>query len=353
MTTTLNTPNTWQQFLTEHIPHGQALLTNNGLAHYGNQQTELNAAASENILVDLSHRALLKISGEDAVTFLQGQVTNDVKLLDASHSHFTGYCSAKGRLLALFFAFTHGGNIHLQFDRSLLESIMKRLKMYVLRAKVVISDETHQVRIGIAGQSSEASLISLFGQIPEHAHDVITVGETTVLRLPSTAQPAFMLMTNVAQAMDIWQTLEKTHSVVGQNAWDWLETQAGIPEIVSATQEAFVPQMVNLDVLGAINFKKGCYTGQEIVARTHYLGKVKRRTQLAHVASTTMPVAGDNIVDAGQQIIGQVVRACPALIAGFDVLIECRLDSLSQGQLFWTTHALSIKSLPYAVEDSK
>lgn len=110
--------------------------------------------------------------------------------------------------------------------------------------------------------------------------------------------------------------------------------------------------MLNLDALNAINYKKGCYTGQEIVARTHYLGKVKRRTQLAHVSSDSCPTIGDDVVDANQQAIGKIVRCAPATDAGFVILVECRLESLALADIYWNNIALSIKQLPYSLESS-
>jgi len=327
------------------------------IANFGNIQAELNAAVNGNVMADLSHLGLLQVEGADAITFLQGQVTNDTKLLDATNSQFTssqyaGYCSPKGRLLALFLAFAHQDHIHLQLDGALVEPILKRLKMYVMRSKVAITDVSEQiVRIALSGASSEALLQQLFGNAPQHAHQVITLDKVTLIRLPGDVA-RYQLYTQRDNAAVIWQELAKHFTPVGKDCWDYIEIQAGIPEIVPATQEAFVPQMINLDALDGINFKKGCYTGQEIVARTHYLGKVKRRTQLAHIASSSslMPKAGDVIhTPDSQDAVGQIVRSAPALGGGFDVLAEVRLESLEAGKVQWQQHDLDIKQLPYSL----
>lgn len=309
---------------------------------------QLNAAQNGTVVANLSERGLLKLSGDDAVQFLQGQVTNDVKSLSSSNSQFAGYCTAKGRLLALFFAFSIDNAIYLQLNRALTESIMKRLKMFVLRSKVTISDESQTIRLGVAGKNAAQLLAKFFPNIPENPHALTRHENTVMIRLPSKT-PMFEIITDENQANALATAFATESTFVSEQTWNWLEIQAGIPDISAETQEAFVPQMVNLDLLEGINFKKGCYTGQEIVARTHYLGSVKRRTQLAHIASESAPKAGDAILDGNQQAIGQIVRVAPAINGGFDVLAECRLDSVEQGSVFWQTTALEIKSLPYAL----
>ncbi len=332
----MTTHHSWQDFLQQQsntIPPLTAQIT---------------TAANGTVMTDLSNRGLLKLIGDDAVTFLQGQLTNDMKALNGSNSQFAGYCSAKGRLLALFFAFSVDGAIYLQLNRALTESIMKRLKMFVLRAKVTITDESQTIRIGIAGKNATQLLAKFYPNVPENPHTLTRHDKTVIIRLPSVT-PMFEIFTDENQVTPLCTAMAAECTFVSEEAWNWLETQAGIPDISAETQEAFVPQMVNLDALDGINFKKGCYTGQEIVARTHYLGTVKRRTQLAHIASEIAPKAGENILDSHQQAIGQIVRVAPAVNSGFDVLAECRLENITQGKVFWQTHALEIKQLPYTL----
>ena len=345
---TLST-NSWQTFLSAQ----GAVFEENRLQSFGQAQTELQAVSTQNVLTYLSHLGILEVSGEDAATFLQGQVTNDVKQLNGNTSQYAGYCSPKGRLLALFLAFAHADHLHLQMPLGLIEPIMKRLKMYVLRSKVSIVDKSAEILcLGLAGPSADKLLQNLFHQCPSNPHDLITLEDATLLRLPG-ALPRFYVFTNQTNAEHIWQALANDANKVGKPIWDYLEIQAGIPEVVNATQEAFVPQMLNLDALNGINFKKGCYTGQEIVARTHYLGKIKRRTLLAHIETETCPQAGDALQLQGQneEAIGQIVRAAPAPQGGFDVLAEIRLECLETdgAVVVWQQHPLHIKALPYAL----
>ena len=306
---------------------------------------------STHVLCDLSHLGLLEISGEDAVTFLQGQVTNDVKLLAGNNAHYTAYCSPKGRMLALFLAFAHYDHLHLQLNRELLEPIMKRLKMYVMRSKVEIKDVSNDIiRFGLNGPEAASMLVPLFTKIPTQDYELVSLENGALLKLPTFNHAArFEIFTDASNAPIIWEALKANCQLVEKPYWDWLEIQAGIPDIEPATQEQFVPQMLNLDILNAINFKKGCYTGQEIVARTHYLGSVKRRTYLAEIVATEAPHAGDKIVDATKNEVGQIVRVAANKSNSFDALIEMRIDAQETGAVYWSNTLITTKNLPYSL----
>ncbi|HSI96041.1 MAG TPA: folate-binding protein YgfZ [Methylophilaceae bacterium] len=339
----------WQEFLTQQ----GASIVEGRVAHFSTPEQEPQIAGNRNIITDLSHLGLLRVGGEDAQTFLQGQVTNDVKLLNGSNSHYAGYCNPKGRLLAILLAFAHQGHFHLQLNGALKEPILKRLKMYVLRSKVVVEDMSDTlIRFGIAGTGAAIALKEHFGSIPEEHHQLVDHETATLLRLPGTAM-RFEIFTRPEHASDIWAKLCEHCTPVGSNGWEWHEIQAGIPDVTPATQEAFVPQMLNLDVLGGISFKKGCYTGQEIVARTHYLGTVKRRMHLGHVTADTAPQPGDKMFGTGSaEPVGMVVRVAPGPNGGFDLLYEVRLESLEAGPVLCLTAdgpAIASLTLPYVL----
>lgn len=304
---------------------------------------------NETIICDLSHLGLLQLQGADAVTFLQGQVTNDVKQLTGTTAHYTGYCTPKGRLLAVFLAFAHQDHIHLQMPRALIESITRRLKMYILRSKVEITDITESIiKIGLSGTGAPELLTKHFSQLPENDYELVTLENGSLLKLPGN-QPRFEIFTDIAHAPIIWRALSQQAKVVKADIWEWLEIQAGIPDVVTETQEEFVPQMLNLDRIGGINFKKGCYTGQEIVARTHYLGTIKRRTHLAHINTSTRPDAGSNITSEAGDVIGKMVRCAPAPNGGYDVLAEVRIESIESDPVYINDAALMMKHLPYSL----
>ena len=352
-----------------------AVITDGAISHYVNVQnngnlqnkilpsenlqseeilSEISATNNVNTLCDLSHLGLLEIGGADAVSFLQGQVTNDVQLLVNNNSaHYSGYCTPKGRLLAIFLAFSHYDHLHCQLNRALLEPIMKRLKMYVMRSKVEIKDVSESIiKFGLNGPNSAAYLTQFFTQIPSQDYEIISLDNGAILKLPTIAGHArFQIFTDSTNAPIIFNALKTKCRLVGKPCWDWLDIQSGIPDVLPKTQEQFVPQMLNLDILNGINFKKGCYTGQEIVARTHYLGTVKRRTYLASIASTVAPIEGDKILDGLHNEVGQIVRLAPNLEAGFDALIELRIEAKQAGNLTWQGLAIDIKSLPYDLND--
>lgn len=353
--------NPWHALLTTQNAH---IIESNPtqfayIEHFGKPVDELQAVHAQagnkqDIITDLSHLGLLEVSGEDAKAFLQGQVTNDVTQLTGSSSQFAGYCTPKGRLLALFQVFAHKDHLHLQFNRALLEPVAKRLKMYVMRSKVAIKDVSDEIiRIGVAGTGVEAKLNVFFAQdpqfttLPQRANSLIDLSNAVILRLAGEL-PRYEVFTSLEQATALWSAFTNEETVaVGKPAWDYLEINAGIPDVTPATQEAFVPQMINLDALNGINFKKGCYTGQEIVARTHYLGKVKRRTLIANIYSTVAPQVGDLLTGADGAEAGQLVRVAPSPTGGFNVLAEVRLDSKDLGEIKWQDATLAFKEMPY------
>lgn len=329
-----------------------AVIENGAVMHFGNPDAELIATAKVNVLCDLTHLGLLEINGADAVTFLQGLVTNDVKLLAGNNAHYTAYCTPKGRMLALFLAFAHHDHLHLQFSRELLEPIMKRLKMYVMRSKVDIKDASEDIiKFGLNGPEAAKLLVPLFTKVPSQDYELVSLENGAILKLPTTGNNSrFEILTDAVNAPAIWNALKVDCQPVGKPCWDWLEIQAGIPDITPATQEQFVPQMLNLDLLNAISFKKGCYTGQEIVARTHYLGSVKRRTYLASIESTHAPLAGDKVMDDAKNEVGLIVRVAVNPSGSFDALIEMRIDAKEAGSIYWNNSVVTPENLPYALE---
>jgi folate-binding protein YgfZ len=356
------TATAWQHSLISQ----DANLENGIIQHFGDAKSELTATANDNVLCDLNHLGLLEISGADAVAFLQGQVTNDVKLLmgqdNKSSAHYSAYCNPKGRMLALFLAFAQHDHLYLQFNRTLLEPIMKRLKMYVMRSKVEIKDASNSmIKFGLNGPDATSILAGMFSKVPAQDYELVSLDNGAVLKLPSTDNHSrFQIFIDAENAPIIWDALKPKTRLVGKPCWDWLEIQAGIPDVELATQEQFVPQMLNLDILNGINFKKGCYTGQEIVARTHYLGSVKRRTYLTSLNTGNLdtvqaPKAGDKVSDATQNEVGQIVRTAPNASNGYDALIEMRIDSLKtvaqlSGNVFWNNVLIETKALPYLIE---
>lgn len=339
----------WQEFLASQ----DASIADGRVTHFGRLNQEPQLTRDCDIITDLSHLGLLQVSGEDAQNFLQGQVTNDMKLLTGENAQYAGYCNPKGRMFAIFLTFMQQGHYYLQMNGALKDSMMKRLRMYVLRSKVTIEDKSDDIiRLGVAGTEAAGALKEHFGSVPEEHFQLLTHETATLLRLPG-QNLRYEILTHPEFAQGIWTALARKCTPVGHTGWEWHEIHAGIPDIAPATQEAFVPQMLNLDAIGGINFKKGCYTGQEIVARTHYLGKIKRRTHLGHADTTQAPQPGDAVYGADStETVGMVVNSAPAPQGGYDLLAEIRLESVEAGTVRLQSAdgpAIALLSLPYSL----
>lgn len=340
---------TWQDFLSQQ----GARISDNRVLGFGNPDSELAAAQNGTVMADLSQLGLLAFSGEDTAEFLQSQLTNDVRGLHADAAAWNGYCSPKGRMLANFLMWKHGADTCLQMSGDIREAVLKRLKMFVLRSKVTARDATDEsVRLVLAGPQAATALNEADLPLPEGAMKTKSNEQGLTVRIGT---DKFVLSVAPDKAAAIWAVLAKHATPVGTAVWDWLRLSNGIPMIVAATQEEFVPQMVNWEVLGGVSFQKGCYPGQEIVARTQYLGKLKRRMYLAHVDSNESPAAGDNLYtpDMEGQASGMVVNAAPAPGGGFDLLAVAQIESVAANQpIHWKTPdgpMLALKAQPYAL----
>ncbi len=336
----------WKNFLQTQ----GAVIDSDTVQHFGDPRKELAAARDGSIVADLSHLGAVAFSGEDSVTFLQGQLTNDVRALHADTAQWNGFCSPKGRLLGNFLMWRQGDDILLQMSADILESVQKRLSMFILRARIkvrVASDET--VRLVVAGPNAAEAVSAAFGTLPDAPMKVVKSANGHVVRVGA---DKFVLSVAVDAAPGIWQTLAASATPVGAPVWDGLRLHAGIPMIAAATQDQFVPQMVNLEVIGGVSFQKGCYTGQEIVARSQYLGKLKRRMFLFHADVATHP--GDNLysTDLDGQASGMVVNVAPAAEGGYDLLAVAHVESARSQVLHLQSlggPALTLKTLPYSV----
>ena len=329
-----------------------AVIEGSTVLHYGDPAAERAAAADGTIVADLSQLGMIAFRGEDTAAFLQGQLTNDVRSLHADTAQWSGFCNPKGRLLGNFLMWRQGEDTCLQLSGDILPGVLKRLSMFILRAKVQGRDASDEnVRLVVAGPLALAAVSAAMGAVPDAVLRTASGEAGQVVRVGA---DKFVLSVTPERAAAVWQVLSQSATPVGAPVWDWLRLNAGIPMIVAATQEQFVPQMVNLEVIGGVNFQKGCYTGQEIVARSQYLGKLKRRMFLAHVEAEAAP--GDSLysADIEGQATGTVVNAAPAPTGGFDVLAVAQVESASTQTLHLKSAdgvALALRPLPYTLPE--
>lgn len=336
----------WQQFL---IDQG-AILENGVVAHFTDPGSEAEAVLHGDAIASLDQLGVIRASGDDARQFLHAQLSNDVEHLEPDNWRLAAYCSAKGRALAvlrLFEATDH--SLYIILSREIIDATLKRLRMFVLMSRVTLEDISDQVHvIASSGPAATATLQSVLANA-RLAHD----GSVTILQLGEEAG-RYLLIGDTDGLRAAWQRLAGSARKVGVAAWQLLDIQHGEPQVFAPTVDAFVPQMLNMHAIGGISFKKGCYPGQEIVARMYYLGKLKRRMYRAHAEQTACPAPGQPLFaaqsDSGQYA-GQVVMASPAG-TGIDLLIVAPVSVIEAGPVHLDSAdgpCLEILPLPYEV----
>ena len=312
------------------------------------------ARISEGFVAALPDLGLLEVAGADARSFLHGQLTNDVAGLPPGQARWFGYCTAKGRLLSVFLGWREDEAMLLTTARPMAPALARRLGMYVLRAKAKVSDRSEErLLLGVGGRAAPAALRALGLEPPapmavSHAAAATLVGLPPV-RISGRECPRWLLALPAGELAQAWGRLASAQAglvPVSSEAWRWTEVLAGVPRIVSATAEHFVPQMINLDLSGGVSFDKGCYPGQEVVARTHYLGKQRRRMHLGRTPGP-VPAPGSDVLDAAGQPAGRVVLAAAAPEGGVDLLYEAQLAAVAEGRLSVSGAPIERAELPY------
>ena len=312
---------------------------------------DLAAARSGSVLALLGHLGALQFSGEDAETFLQGQLSCDVASVSSRSGTYGAYCSPKGRMLANFLLWREEAGYFMVLSRDIASSIQKHISKFVLRAKVKVLDASDtMVMAGAAGPKAGQALRGVFPDFPKQPNDVSRQpGTGTVIKLND---GRFLLALMPSSALALRQGLANSLVPVGASAWRWLDIRNGVPLVTAPTQDQLVPQMANFELLGGVSFQKGCYTGQEVVARMQHLGKGKRRMFLANVpaeASAGDPLYSD---DLGDQASGLVVNAEASPEGGHDLLAVVQTASREGSTVHLKTLAgpvLRFLALPYAI----
>lgn len=293
--------------------------------------------------VPLAHLGAIGARGADAAKFLQGQLTNDVATLGTSTLRLAGFCSAKGRLQASFLvSLASADDFTLVCAASVLPATLKRLSMFVLRAQCKLRDATAEAGLwGLVGETARVQI----GDLPVWGRR--EAEGTSTVRLPDAGGVARCIVSAPGDALVAgWPAVTLDH-------WRWLEVQSGLPTIEATTVDQFVPQMLNYEIVGGVDFQKGCYPGQEVVARSQYRGTIKRRMFLFDVDAAA--AAGQEVLhsDDASQPAGMVVNAAPKPDgSGWSVLVEVKLAALDNGRLHLGAAdgaVLRLGALPYTV----
>ena len=291
----------------------------------------------------LPHLGIIRVEGEEAAKFLQGQLTQDFVLLGLDQARLAGFLSAKGRMQASFIGFKRSATeILLVCSLDLLAPTLKRLSMFVMRAKAKLTDASADfVLYGVAGDAIQNIAAGAYGAWAKVDFDT----QNLVFLYPALDQPRALWIAPAG-------TPPPPGPALSLDLWLWGEVMGGIATLSAPVVDAFVPQMLNYESVGGVSFKKGCYPGQEIVARSQFRGTLKRRTYVAH-ADKALAV-GDEVFQAAdpEQPCGTVVQVAPAPDGGFDALVSMQIAAAEAGNLHAVSAdgaALRLLPLPYAL----
>jgi folate-binding protein YgfZ len=291
---TITMQNQWQNFLAQFPP------------------PSIIPATANNIM-DLSHLGLLKVTGVDAKKFLQGQLTCNLEEITSLQTQIGAHCTPQGRVISLFRLFYHQEGYYLQMPRIMLPFALVALKKYIVFFKAELSDASDQfICIGYWGDQ----LKNYLGILPENIGEIATTNNLLILKL----KERYQILGQFSALTLLWRKLINAHKHVAADIWEYLDFTAAIPRIYPATTEKFLPHEINLQHLNALSFNKGCYTGQEIIARMQYRGKLKNQLYHAIVNTTLTPSPGGDIYDK-TGVTGTIVDYYKKSAAAYELLI--------------------------------
>ncbi|KRW59434.1 CAF17-like 4Fe-4S cluster assembly/insertion protein YgfZ [Pseudomonas sp. TTU2014-080ASC] len=300
----------------------------------------------------LTHEGVLAVRGPDAGKFLQGQITCNIDYLSASQSSLGARCTPKGRMLSSFRIVRQSDGYLLALASELVESQLADLKKYAVFSKVTLSDASAEwVRFGIA--AADALLAELGLPLAPETDAVVQQADLLAVRLPGGRAE---LWVSAEQADSVLARLRANLEEVPLNQWLLAQIRAGIGQVTGNTRELFIPQMINLQAVGGVSFKKGCYTGQEIVARMQYLGKLKRRLQRLEMSATELPQPGAELFSpVHNSSVGEVVLAANSE-SGIELLAVLQEDAVQDGRITLNStegHPVKLLDLPYTLDSDR
>jgi len=306
-------------------------------------------------LMTLDDWALATITGADSEKYLQGQVTNDVAQLTEHQHLLVAHCDAKGKMWSNLRLFRRNDGFAWIERRSVREAQLTELKKYAVFSKVTIADDDEHVLLGVAGFQARAALANLFSTLPDQQTQVVQDGDTQILWFEQPAE-RFLLVTDVATAERITETLRGEAQLNNSQQWLALNIEAGLPVIDAANSAQFLPQATNIQALGGISFKKGCYTGQEMVARAKFRGANKRAMWYLAGKASRVPEAGEDL----EMKLGENWRRTGTVLAAaqledgrllVQVVMNNDMEPDSVFRVRDDSFTLAIEPLPYSLEE--
>jgi hypothetical protein len=340
---------TWYSFLRRQ----GAVFEGASVHRFGNGASTY-LSPKDTVFSPISSLGIARISGSDAADFLQAQLTGDISDIGAEITRISGYCNPKGRLLAIFRVLREGDDFLLLSDSDILPNILQRLQVYVLRMKVHLAVETARVAIGLFGPGAEDIVTNLSGSSPDIANDLVC--KQRICSIPfGEKEKAYLILAPPEQLIESWVVIRSGTQLAGSDQWNLFEMRSGIPRITPVTQGHFIPQSVNLDLIGGVSFSKGCYPGQEIVARVRYLGRLKHRMARAIVTDGALPSPGDPVfLDAATtRRAGTVINAVSLPNGAAELLATVPLTSSIGAEFPIDQTGRSIQLVELPVEPSE
>ncbi len=341
----------WKQLLID----AGAEFADDKLVSFGHPEDERKIPPQGDMVCDLSHLGMIRVQGEDATDFLQNQLTNDIKLVTESKAQLSAWCNPKGRTIATFIIHQSEGDYYLSLSADLMEYVLKRLKMYVMRSKVELTDVTESiVHFGFSGsQVLENWDACCDVELATADYDVVKSGGLSLVKIPG-VEPRYEVVGGFEEASNLWQKITAYATPVSGEAWNYLNIASGLPVVAKASQEAWIPQMLNLQIIDGVNFQKGCFPGQEIVARLKYLGKNKRRAFRLEIATDQVPEVGELIIAEGETAeAGKVLNAVLNPAGHVEVLAVLKIAMADKPLTLATADGASAKvlELPFSVDE--
>ncbi|WP_249022771.1 MULTISPECIES: tRNA-modifying protein YgfZ [Kluyvera] len=306
-------------------------------------------------LMTLDDWALATISGADSEKYLQGQVTADVAQLDEHQHLLVAHCDAKGKMWSNLRLFRRQDGFAWIERRSVREAQLTQLKKYAVFSKVTIAADDSLVLLGVAGFQARAALANLFTELPGAEKPCLQEGETSLLWFAH-PEERFLLVTDEATAERVTEALRGEAQLNNSQQWLALNIEAGLPVIDEVNSAQFIPQATNLQALGGISFKKGCYTGQEMVARAKFRGANKRALWTLAGKASRVPQAGEDL----ELQMGDNWRRTGTVLAAVQlddgqllvqVVMNNDMEADSVFRVRDDANTLSIKPLPYSLDE--
>jgi hypothetical protein len=332
------------------------LLTAQGAQFGGDDVISFGESAADyvaltNTVSQLSHLGLLSAQGPESGKFLQGQCTCDFSSLERGSALSGAICNPKGRMLTSFRACQIQEDLLLlSMDRQLVHPTLHVLEKYAAFFKTELADSSDKYRqLGISGPQAKSLLKTIFPDVPGPNCSAFDGFGNLLYCL---TDDLYMVITATAESVQLWQKLSLKFQPTGQSWWQLRLILAGLASVNLKLSEQLVPQMLNFQAIGAISFSKGCYTGQEVVARMEYLGKLKRRTYLIKADSTKLPKSGAEIaMPENSKAVGTVIQAALEDENHLAILAVLREAALEQSELIIDGNKVPIKfaKLPYEI----